>query len=83
MKDKDKEIHGPDEISVSELSAESGLSIEYILMLVKRGVIPPGRKVAQTRLLPAVEARLAVIGRRSTGKRSAKVRDISLEGWAI
>ncbi len=46
------------EISINDLAAESGRTATCITQLVKRGILPPGRKDGKVRLLPRVESLL-------------------------
>lgn len=45
------------EISLSELSADTGYSIAHLVVLIKRGALPAGRKEGRTRYIPEQEAK--------------------------
>lgn len=48
------------EITLTNLAIATGLSVPHICMLIKRGLVPAGRKLGKHRLLPEVEARFAI-----------------------
>lgn len=88
---KGKEETMPAEITISELSAETGFSVSHLTHLVRRGILPEGRKEGKSRYLPFVESKLILLahkpdehwkksGKRNSRKSSAKaVQELSWE----
>lgn len=48
------------DIAMKELAQASGLSLSHLNKLIKRGILPEGRKEGRTRYLPRVEALLTL-----------------------
>lgn len=46
------------EITLTDLSAETGLSVSHLGHLIARGILPEGRKDGKQRYLPLTETKL-------------------------
>lgn len=71
------------ELTITELSKMTGFTVNHLTQLVRRGVLPPGRKEGQARLLPYNETMQVLVGhepKKDWGKRKAKKRKTSAKG---
>lgn len=59
------------EISISELADETGFTVTHLGQLVRRGVLPAGRKDGKFRLLPYARC-LMILNTHSKNKHWAK-----------
>lgn len=55
------------EITLKELAEEFDLSLSHLAQLIRRGILPPGRKEGKYRIMPADECRL-IMRRHTVGE---------------
>lgn len=75
------------EVTLSELAEEFGISMSHLVHLIKRGILPIGRREGKFRYMPAVECKIIlgahkngghwVQGRSRPGKQKAATKKLT------